>query len=75
MLGLRQLGVVAHGRFSARGFAQAIDVAARGVQHDVIGRTRAALLEAGALRPSRLGSSPADGSDAASAPAATVSTP
>jgi glycerol-3-phosphate acyltransferase PlsX len=51
MLGLRQLGVVAHGRFSARGFAHAIDVAARGVQHDVIGRTRAALLQAGALRP------------------------
>ncbi len=51
MLGLRQLGVVAHGRFSARGFAQAIGVAAMGVQHDVIGRTRAALLQAGALRP------------------------
>ena len=65
MLGLRQLGVVAHGRFTARGFARAIDVAARGVQHDVIGRTRAALEEAGALRPPR----------AASAPAATVSTP
>ena len=31
MLGLRQLGVVAHGRFSARGFARAIEVAARGV--------------------------------------------
>ena len=51
MLGLRQLGVVAHGRFSARGFAQAIDVAARGVQQDVIGRTRTALQQAGALRP------------------------
>jgi glycerol-3-phosphate acyltransferase PlsX len=51
MLGLRQLGVCAHGRFSARGFAHAIDVAARGVQHDVIGRTRAALVQAGALRP------------------------
>jgi glycerol-3-phosphate acyltransferase PlsX len=51
MLGLRQLGVVAHGRFSARGFAHAIDVAARGVQHDAIGRTRAALVQAGALRP------------------------
>jgi glycerol-3-phosphate acyltransferase PlsX len=51
MLGLRQLGVVAHGRFSARGFARAIGVAARGVQHDVIGRTRTALQEAGALRP------------------------
>ena len=81
MLGLRHLGVVAHGRFSARGFAQAIDVAARGVQHDVIGRTRAALLEAGALRPPRLGSVPADDPDGptgepggSSAPAATVST-
>ncbi len=74
MLGLRQLGVVAHGRFSARGFAQAIDVAARGVQHDVIGRTRAALLEAGALRPPRLGSASGDDPEAASAPAATVST-
>jgi glycerol-3-phosphate acyltransferase PlsX len=75
MLGLRQLGVVAHGRFTARGFAQAIDVAARGVQHDVIGRTRAALLEAGALRPPRLGPGQGDDPDAASAPAATVSTP
>jgi len=51
MLGLRQIGVVAHGRFSRRGFARAIEVAARGVQEDVIGRTRAALLQAGALRP------------------------
>jgi glycerol-3-phosphate acyltransferase PlsX len=56
MLGLRQIGVVAHGRFSRRGFARAIEVAARGVQEDVIGRTRAALLEAGALRPPRSGS-------------------
>jgi phosphate acyltransferase len=51
MLGLRQLGVVAHGRFSSRGFARAIEVAAHGVQQDVIGRTRAALSQAGALRP------------------------
>ena len=29
MLGLRQLGVVAHGRFTRRGFARAIEVAAR----------------------------------------------
>ena len=56
MLGLRQIGVVAHGRFSRRGFARAIEVAARGVQEDVIARTRAALLEAGALRPPRSGS-------------------
>ncbi len=56
MLGLRQLGVVAHGRFSARGFARAINVAALGVEQDVIGRTRAALQEAGALRPAPGGS-------------------
>ena len=53
MLGLRRLGVVAHGRFTRRGFARAIEVAARGVEEDVIARTRAALLRAGALRPPR----------------------
>src|SRR5207302_4749665 len=53
MLGLPQLGVVAHGRFTRRGFARAIQVAARGVEEDVIARTRAALLQAGALRSSR----------------------
>jgi phosphate acyltransferase len=73
MLGLRQLGVVAHGRFSARGFARAIDVAARGVQQDVIGRTRATLLEAGALRPAAGASSRVAGrADASSEPMATV---
>ncbi len=51
MLGLRQLGVVAHGRFSRRGFARAIEVAGRGVEEDVISATRAALTAAGALRP------------------------
>ncbi len=50
MLGLRQLGVVAHGRFTRTGFARAIEVAARGVEENVIARTRAALEEAGALR-------------------------
>ena len=55
MLGLRQIGVVAHGRFSAKGFARAIEVAAQGVQEDVIAKTRAALQQAGALRtPSEL---------------------
>jgi glycerol-3-phosphate acyltransferase PlsX len=82
MLGLRQLGVVAHGRFSARGFAQAIDVAARGVQHDVIGRTRAALQQAGALRPApgtgdpghgRADGSPEERADGPSEATATVS--
>jgi hypothetical protein len=85
MLGLRQLGVVAHGRFSARGFARAIEVAARGVTQDVIGATRTALQEAGALRPApgrdgpgRDGPGP-DGAErelagGPSEPAATVST-
>jgi glycerol-3-phosphate acyltransferase PlsX len=50
MLGLRQVGVVAHGRFTRYGFARAIEVAAVGVREDVIGRTRAALEAAGALR-------------------------
>ena len=57
MLGLRRLGVVAHGRFTSRGFARAIEVAARGAEQDVIGVTRAALQAAGALRP------PPDGQD------------
>jgi phosphate acyltransferase len=53
MLGLRQLGVVAHGRFTRKGFARAIEVAAQGVEQDVIGRTRSALEAAGALRSPR----------------------
>lgn len=52
MLGLRQIGIVCHGRFTRNGFGRAIEVAARGVEEDVIGRTRAALAEAGALRRS-----------------------
>ena len=50
LLGLRRLGVVAHGRFTRAGFAQAILLAARGVRGDVVGRTREALDEAGARR-------------------------
>ena len=50
MLGLRQLGVVAHGRFTRRGFARAIEVAARGVEEDVIGATRRRSRPPGALR-------------------------
>jgi glycerol-3-phosphate acyltransferase PlsX len=62
MLGLRQLGVVAHGRFTRRGFARAIEVAARGVDEDVISATRAALKAAGALRtPSHGGEEDGDG--------------
>src|SRR5205807_8666319 len=70
MLGLRQLGVVAHGRFTRRGFARAIQVAARGVEEDVIARTRAALQEAGALRSVR---GEGDEDSPASEPTATVS--
>ena len=72
MLGLRQLGVVAHGRFTRRGFARAIEVAARGVQEDVIVRTRAALEQAGALRSPKGESDGADGGSS-SEPTATVS--
>ena len=50
MLGLRHLGVVSHGRFTRTGFARAIEVAARGVEENVIAKTRSALEEAGALR-------------------------
>ncbi len=50
LLGLRRLGVVPHGSFGARGFASAIEVAARGVRDDVLGRTHQRLSEAGALR-------------------------
>jgi glycerol-3-phosphate acyltransferase PlsX len=59
LLGLRRLGVVPHGRFTRRGFAQAILLAARGVEGDVVGRTHAALEAAGALRrQSQLASGP-----------------
>ncbi|HWC26145.1 MAG TPA: phosphate acyltransferase PlsX [Solirubrobacteraceae bacterium] len=50
LLGLRKLGVVGHGRFTSRGFAQAILLAARGVTGDITGRTHDALERAGALR-------------------------
>ena len=73
MLGLRQLGVVAHGRFTRRGFSRAIEVAARGVQEDVIGRTRAALLAAGALRPPRAERGEESDDESSSEPTVTVS--
>ncbi|HEV2999762.1 MAG TPA: phosphate acyltransferase PlsX [Solirubrobacteraceae bacterium] len=50
LLGLRRLGVVPHGSFSAEGWSEAVRRAARGVTEDVVGRTHAALEEAGALR-------------------------
>lgn len=72
MLGLRQLGVVAHGRFTRKGFARAIEVAAQGVEQDVIGRTRAALEGADALRSPRAGGD-GPGESASSEAEATVS--
>ena len=50
LLGLRKLGVVGHGRFTSRGFAQSVMLAARGVTGDITGRTHDALERAGALR-------------------------
>jgi glycerol-3-phosphate acyltransferase PlsX len=50
LLGLRKLGVIPHGRFTRYGFSQAILLAARGVNGDVVGRTHAALEAAGALK-------------------------
>jgi glycerol-3-phosphate acyltransferase PlsX len=58
MLGLRKLGVVPHGSFTARGIAVAVHVAARGVRGDLVGRTHAALEAAGVLRKAPLSDTP-----------------
>jgi glycerol-3-phosphate acyltransferase PlsX len=58
LLGLRQLGVVPHGSFGSRGFARAIEVAARGVREDIGGRTHERLAAAGALRRPPVASAP-----------------
>ena len=50
MLGLRRVGVVAHGRFTRTGFARAIAVAARAGREPVVARTLETLEAAGALR-------------------------
>jgi glycerol-3-phosphate acyltransferase PlsX len=50
LLGLRRMVVVPHGSFGERGFARAVEVAARGVRQDVAGRTHDRLAGAGALR-------------------------
>ncbi len=50
LLGLRQLAVVSHGRFTRYGFSQAILLAARAVSGDLVGQTYAALESSGALR-------------------------
>ena len=63
LLGLRRLGVVPHGRFNRNGFAQAILRARLGTREEIVGRTHAALDEAGALRRS-----PASAADASLRP-------
>ncbi|MGH3059160.1 MAG: phosphate acyltransferase PlsX, partial [Gaiellaceae bacterium] len=45
LLGLRGLAVIAHGNSSRRAIANAIRLAARGVDHDVVGRLAARLPE------------------------------
>jgi glycerol-3-phosphate acyltransferase PlsX len=45
LLGLRGLAVIAHGNSSRRAIANAIELAARGVEHDVVGRLAARLPE------------------------------
>ncbi len=45
LLGLRRLAVIAHGNSSRRAIANAIRIAARGVEHDVVGRLAQRLSE------------------------------
>jgi glycerol-3-phosphate acyltransferase PlsX len=59
LLGLRRLAVVPHGRFARYGFAQAILRAELGVREDVVGATRSALEQAGALRSAPVSGDPA----------------
>jgi glycerol-3-phosphate acyltransferase PlsX len=53
LLGLRGLAVVCHGSSSRRAVASAIALAQRGVETDVVGKTRAALEEAGVARAAK----------------------
>jgi phosphate acyltransferase len=62
LLGLRRLGVVAHGSFKRAGFANAILRAERGAREDVVAQTHAALEQAGALKRSPMSDSPVSGS-------------
>jgi glycerol-3-phosphate acyltransferase PlsX len=52
LLGLRKVAVVPHGRFGARGWARAIDLAADAVESDTISKTEERLRSAGVLRGS-----------------------
>ena len=50
LLGLRRLAVVPHGRFTRKGFAEAMVRAERGAREDVVGQIQRSLADAGALR-------------------------
>ncbi len=50
LLGLRGLVVICHGRSTRRAVANAIELARKGVEEDVVSRTAAALEASGALR-------------------------
>jgi glycerol-3-phosphate acyltransferase PlsX len=56
LLGLRHVVVIAHGSSTAEGVAQAVRVAGRAVDEQVVDRTRAALEAGDALRSSPAGS-------------------
>jgi glycerol-3-phosphate acyltransferase PlsX len=72
LLGLRSLGVVPHGKFSSRGFAEAILRAQRGAQERIADRTHAALEAAGALRSAPAGEVQAAFERSASGPDASL---
>lgn len=56
LLGLRRPAVVAHGRFGPEGIANAVRLAARAADEQMVERTAAALESAGALRSAPAGS-------------------
>jgi phosphate acyltransferase len=56
LLGLRKPVVVAHGSFGPRGIENAVRLARRAVDEDMVGRTAVALNAAGALRSAPAGS-------------------
>jgi glycerol-3-phosphate acyltransferase PlsX len=66
LLGLRKPVVVAHGSFGPRGIENAVRLAHRAVEEDMVGRTTAALADAGALRSAPAGSVVAATSEASS---------
>ena len=66
LLGLRKPVVVAHGSFGPRGIENAVRLAQRAVDEDMVGRTSAALEAAGALRSAPAGSVVAAASETSS---------